>query len=223
MGRNVYGRRHNGKPQPANFNDQTTGEGSTALGYYNVNTGDMPYFTHLARQYTISDNYHQPVMGGTGANSIMIGTADALYYTDGNGNAATPPSNQIENPRPRAGTNNWYTQDGYSGGSYSDCSDPSSAGRRRHAPLPGFAALPSEGQLRAGRLLPAEQLQPRLQRRRHGQYEQLHDPAVTRADDCAIRLLAKSISWKYYGEGWNTFVIKLGHEHLLQYLQSVPV
>src|SRR5579864_4229532 len=52
----------NGKPKPANFTDQTTGEGSTALGYYNVNTGDMPYFNELARQYTISDNYHQPVM-----------------------------------------------------------------------------------------------------------------------------------------------------------------
>lgn len=96
----------NGKPKPANFTDQTTGEGSTALGYYNVNTGDMPYFTELARQYTISDNYHQPVMGGTGANSIMIGTADAIYYTDGNGNAITPPANQIENPHPLAGTDN---------------------------------------------------------------------------------------------------------------------
>ncbi|MEX3894181.1 MULTISPECIES: alkaline phosphatase family protein [Paraburkholderia] len=113
---------------PRRFNDQTTGEGSNALGFYNVNNGDMPYFTQLARQYSMSDNYHQPVMGGTGANSIMIGAADAYFYTDGNGHVATPPSDQIENPNPVSGTNNWYTQDGYSGGSYSDCSDPSQPG-----------------------------------------------------------------------------------------------
>lgn len=39
----------------------------------------------------MSDNYHQPVQGGTGANHIMLGTADALYFSDGNGHAQTPP------------------------------------------------------------------------------------------------------------------------------------
>ena len=43
---------------------------------------------------------------------------------DGNGNAITPPSNEIENPDPMPGTNNWYTQDGYSGGTYSNIDDP---------------------------------------------------------------------------------------------------
>jgi phospholipase C len=43
--------------------------------------------------------------------------ADALYYADANGDPTVPPANQIENPNPRLGTNNWYTQDGYSGGS----------------------------------------------------------------------------------------------------------
>ena len=47
----------------------TTGEGATAMGFYNVQNGDMPYFTELARNYAISDNYHQPVMGGTGPDS----------------------------------------------------------------------------------------------------------------------------------------------------------
>ena len=195
----------NGKPQPANFNDQTTGEGSTALGYYNVNAGDMPYFTELARKYTISDNYHQPVMGGTGANSIMIGTADALYYTDGHGHAATPPSNEIEDPRPRAGTNNWYAQDGYSGGSYSNCSDPSQ---------PGVGAIRSY--LNGLPYHPKANCAP-------GAYYLLNNynpgyngdgtvntsaftippsPVRTIADT----LLDKGVSWKYYGEGWHSFV-----------------
>lgn len=195
----------NGNPQPANFNDQTTREGSTALGYYNVNTGDMPYFTELARKYTISDNYHQPVMGGTGANSIMIGAADAYYYTDGHGHAATPPMAQIEDPRPQAGTNNWYAQDGYSGGSYSNCSDASQ---------PGVGAV--REYLDSLSYRPKPNCAP-------GAYYLLNNynpgyngdgtvntstftippsPVRTIADT----LLAKGISWKYYGEGWNSFV-----------------
>ncbi|HEX2939980.1 MAG TPA: alkaline phosphatase family protein [Rhodopila sp.] len=118
----------NGKPQPAGFNDQSTHEGSASMGFYNVAEGDMPFFKKLADEYAISDNYHQPAMGGTGLDSIMAGFADALWYSDGKGNAATPPNNQIENPDPQSGTNNYYTQDGYSGGSYSECADTSQPG-----------------------------------------------------------------------------------------------
>ena len=118
----------NGKPQPPGFNDATTGEGSTAMGFYNVQQGDMAYFKKLADEYTISDNYHQPGMGGTGLDSILAGFADDIWYSDGKGNAATPPADQIENPNPQPGTNNWYTQDGYSGGSYSACADTSQPG-----------------------------------------------------------------------------------------------
>ena len=39
-----------------------------------------------------------------------------------------PFSNQIENPDPVPGTNNYYTQDGYGGGSYVNCADPSQPG-----------------------------------------------------------------------------------------------
>lgn len=67
-------------------------------------------------------------MGGTGANHIFLGYGDDIYYTDGNGNAATPPSNQIENPNPQPNTNNYYTQDGYSGGSYVNCADTAQPG-----------------------------------------------------------------------------------------------
>ena len=68
--------------------------------------GDAPYFKQLADNYSLSDNFHQSVMGGTMANHIMFGFADAIWYSDGNGNALTPPVNQIENPDPQPGTNN---------------------------------------------------------------------------------------------------------------------
>jgi phospholipase C len=143
---------------PAVPDAQTTGEGSTALGFYNVQRGDAPYFKSLADQYTLSDNFHQSFLGGTGANHIMFGHADAIWFSDSNGNPAAPPENkkvfttpykgnpnpdagvvnEIENPNPAALSNNWYSEDGYGGGgygspvygggSYSDCSDPTQSG-----------------------------------------------------------------------------------------------
>jgi phospholipase C len=113
----------NGKARPTPFTNLTTGEGSTAMGMYDINNGDAPYMKYLADNFTLSDNMHQSVMGGTGANHIMFGYADAIWYSDGAGKMLTPPLNEIENPDPAAGTNNWYDQDGYSGGSYTNCSD----------------------------------------------------------------------------------------------------
>jgi phospholipase C len=58
----------------------------------------------------------------------MLGTGFAASYQDSSGNAATPPASQIENPNPKPGTNNNYSQDGYAGGSYSNCADHSQPG-----------------------------------------------------------------------------------------------
>ncbi len=60
-------------------------------------------------------------------DSIIAGFASAIVR-DGSRCPAKPPANQIENPNPQSGTNNWYTQDGYSGGSYSACADTSQPG-----------------------------------------------------------------------------------------------
>jgi phospholipase C len=139
----------NGKPPPADF---TYKEGATAMGFYNVQQGDVPYLKKLADTYSMSDNFHQSVMGGTGANHVMLGTGDAIWFSDGNGNPLTPPHNQmvasgspnagvvdeVENPNPLKNTNNWYKQDGYGGGSfgspsygggtYSECANLSQPG-----------------------------------------------------------------------------------------------
>ena len=73
----------------------TTGEGSTALGFYNVQQGDAPYFKSLADNYAMSDNFHQSVDGGTGANHIMFGHGDMIYFHDPNSTTPyTPPENQ---------------------------------------------------------------------------------------------------------------------------------
>lgn len=131
----------NGQPPPAGgFNPK---EGAISMGFYNMNpfidaagsahAGDAPVFKALADTYAVSDNYHQAVMGGTGANFQAIVSGDAAFFTDPvalDGSPAVPFANQIENPDPVEGTNNYYTQDGYGGGSYVNCSDPDAPGVR---------------------------------------------------------------------------------------------
>ena len=80
-----------GAPVPKPFTEEITGEGSAAMGFYNVQNGDAPYMLQLAQQYTLDDDFHQSIMGGTGANHIALGTGDAIWFSDGNGNSAVPP------------------------------------------------------------------------------------------------------------------------------------
>jgi phospholipase C len=200
----------NGKAPGSPAYDAPSGEGATAMGFYNVAQGDAPYLKYLADNYAMSDNYHQAVNGGTGANHIMLGTGYAMAFSDGNGNPAVPPSNQIENPNPQPGTNNFYTQDGYSGGSYSDCSD---------ATQPGVGAV--EDYLASLRHPIKPNCEP-------GHYYLLNnynpgyygDGTVAYGDPKGTpftippsnlrtigdELLQKNISWKYYGDGWNAYV-----------------
>ena len=109
-------------PTPAD-----TFQGGEAMGFYNMSAGDAPHFQEMARRYAISDNYHQPIMGGTGANFFALVTGDVAFYNT-DGTPTPPPSNQIENPNPQPGTNNFYQQDGYQGGSYVNCADPNQPG-----------------------------------------------------------------------------------------------
>jgi phospholipase C len=106
---------------------QNPGQGGELMGFYNMATGDAPYFNQLAQTFAISDNYHQAIMGGTGANFFALATGDVAVYNNG-GAIAVPPANQIENPEPQSRTDNFYTRDGYSGGSYVNCSDQGQPG-----------------------------------------------------------------------------------------------
>lgn len=197
---------NNGAAQPAGFNDQSTGEGSTAMQFLNIAKGDAPYFAELARHYTLSDNFHQSVMGGTGANHIMLGYGNLIWYADANGNPTMPPVNQIENPNSQPGTNNWWVQDGYGGGSYVNCADDSQPGvapvKKYLKSLPyrtfrGTDCKPNAyylvnnynpGYLGDGTPAPLGSTQFTI-------------PPTTQ-DNLALLLTHHDVSWKYYGEGW---------------------
>jgi phospholipase C len=204
----------NGAPQPANFTDQTTREGATAMQFLNAAKGDVPYFTQLAQQYALSDNFHQSIQGGTGANHIMLGYGSLIYYADGSGKAATPPAGQIENPNPAQGTNNWYTQDGYGstatggGGSYVNCADESQPGVK---PIKTYLrALPYHA-FRDGDCAPNAYY---LVNNYNPGYLGDGKPAAlgatqftippTQQNNLGLLLTKHHVSWKYYGEGWGS-------------------
>ncbi len=239
-----------GSPTPGCFSEnyisgaQTTGEGSTALGFYNVQKGDAPYFTSLVQQYAMSDNFHQSVNGGTGANHIMFGHADAIWFSDSTGSPAEPPNgvtvfgggpdagvvNEVENPNPAPGTNNWYTEDGYGdsynagypppysnspvygGGSYSDCSDAAQPGvapiRKYLASLPH----PIDPHCEPGHYYLLNNYNPGWFGNGNNAYVDTN-PANTpftippsSTPSIGDDLNAHSVSWKYYGDQWNNYV-----------------
>jgi acid phosphatase len=191
-----------GGPVPGN-----TFQGGEAMGFFNVNTGDAPVFRALADRYAISDNYHQSVMGGTGANFIALVTGDAAFYAE-HGMPASPPANQIEDPDAIAGFNNYYTQDGYTGGSYVKCADPSQPGVAQIRDyLDGLPRAP----FRHGNCAPdtyylvnnynlgfAADGAPRA----FGAPLQFILPPQT-IPTIADRLSARGVSWKYYSGGRN--------------------
>jgi phospholipase C len=90
-----------------------------SMGFYNAEQEQAPVLKGLADRFTLSDNFHQSFHGGTGANHFMLGTGDAGFWSDGNGNATTPPASQIANPNPAPNTVNQYTVDG----NFSACAD----------------------------------------------------------------------------------------------------
>jgi phospholipase C len=191
----------------------STGEGSTSMEFFNVQKGDAPYLKSLADTFTLSDNFHQSVMGGTMANHIELGYADSIWYSDGNGNALTPPTNQIENPNPQPGTNNWYDADGYGGsggtggGSYVNCGDLSQPGVPAIVNYLQALPRPVEPNCDSGHYYILNNYNPGY----NGDGSSALSNSPFTLPGSSVRhigdaLLEKNISWKYYGDGWNAYV-----------------
>ena len=178
----------------------------------------------------------------------MLGTGDAIWFSDGNGHPpcrritqsirttpGTPAAgytsalSEIENPNPQPGTNNYYTQDGYGGGSgsptavapnanygggsYVDCSDPTAARRRSRVELSQCARPQGQPAIaRAGTTICST-----TTIRAISATAPTPTPTPIRAIMCtrcrrracapsAIALDAKNISWAYYGDQFNRYL-----------------
>lgn len=232
----------NGLPQPANFNINygpdvtTTGEGSTSMGFYNMQKGDVPYLKSLADNYAMSDNFHQSVNGGTGANHIMFGHADMIWFSDGKGHPEIPPHNvevgigsknmgivdEVENPNPMPDTNNWYTEDGYGGGSYgsasygggsyTDCADITQPGVAPIVKYLKSLPRPIKPNCQPGHYYLLNNYNPGYFGNGKNAYtDNSPDNTVFTVPPSSTRsigdeLIANNISWKYYGDQWNNYV-----------------
>jgi phospholipase C len=193
----------NGKPQAPDFGPLTTGEGSTAMAFYNVAQGDAPYMKLLADRYTQNDNFHQSVMGGTGANHIMFGFGDLIWYSNADGTPGIPPAGQIENPNPKPGTNNFYDQDGYSGGSYTNCADLGQPGVPAIVNYLESLSPPIDPHCEPGHFYLLNNYDPGYRADGALGTRSAFTVPPTSVRHIGDALLAKRISFKYYGEHWD--------------------
>lgn len=179
---------------PAGGTPHDTGQ---TMEFFNVQTGDTPFFKSLADNYTMSDNYHQPVLGGTGPDSQPLGFADQVFFSDGMGNPATPPATHIYNPDPVAGTLNLYTHRAQ----WFDCSNPSNPGIG--AIRDYLRALPYKLDTKcgAGQYWQAVNVNPAFTPKGLPQSGLVVPPTMQRS--IGDVLTANNIPWKYYGNGFD--------------------
>jgi phospholipase C len=174
------------------------------MAFFNMQKGDVPVFKRLADRYTMSDNYHQPVLGGTGPDSVPLGFADQVFFGDGNGGVALPPASTVYNPNPQPsaypGNFNLYTHRGQ----WFNCSDASAPGIKPI--LDYLAKLPYEmsPNCQAGAFYNAVNINPAWTPQgtaQSGAPGQVVPPVTMRS--IGDVLSAKGIPWKYYGGSYN--------------------
>ena len=172
--------------------------GGTSMAFYNMQAGDAPLLKRLADEYTISDNYHQPAMGGTGIQHVFLGTGDDIFWSDGKGNPTMPPGG-IANPNALSGTNNQYTADGQ----FSNCSDvfkaPGVLPIVRYLDLLPYQPAPN---CEAGHYYMLNNINPGFLP--NGQLDKTGTsipPSDVRTIGDALN--EKNISWAYYGGAYN--------------------
>ena len=174
-------------------------------------------------------------MGGTGLDSIILFFGDALWFSDENGNVATPPHNEtiwaggpvdeIENPNIVPGTNNFWIQDGYGGfgdngnskgvyggGTYSNCSDATQPGVGPILNYLSSLGRPIKSNCEDGHYYLLNNYNPGYFGDGSDAYAD-HNPnntpftiPGTTQRSIADVLLENNVSWKSYNDQWNQYV-----------------
>jgi phospholipase C len=180
------------------------GSGSNAMGFYNVNNGDAPVLKRLADEYTLNDNYHQPVMGGTMVQHTILGTADFIPWDTFNGQSA-PPAGAVANPNPQSTTNVAFTADK----TWTNCSDTTQPGI---APIVSYlATLPwhPAPNCAAGRFYGINNMSPGFLP--NGVVDTANIVTGSKIPPSSLRTIGdalneKGISWAYFGGGYDAAV-----------------
>ena len=185
------------------------GSGGNAMGFYNVNNGDAPVFKQLADEYTLNDNYHQPDMGGTAIQHVMIMAADAMpwdTFVDPVTYVSypTPPGN-IANPNPKNVNNVAFTADN----AWTNCSDTTQPGI---APIVNYlASLPwhPAANCSPGAFYMINNMSPGF--KPNGTIDAATIETGKKVPPSSLRTIGdalndKRISWAYYGGGFDAAV-----------------
>ena len=175
----------------------TPHDSGQTMAFFNMQQGDAPVLKNLADLYTISDNYHQPVFGGTWGDSMALGFADQLYFSDGHGNPATPNPPDTFDPDPQPGTLNLYRAQRV----WFNCSDETQPGIGAIADY--LRSLPYTLPTKCGDGLywSDTNLLPPFTAKGLPQSGYVLPPTTQRS--IGDVLSAHHISWKYYGGGFN--------------------
>jgi phospholipase C len=177
--------------------------GGNAMGFYNMKDGDVPLLEKLAAKYTLSDNFHQSVMGGTAANHVTLGTGDFMFWSTFNG-LSQPPAN-IANPNPQSPTSDKYVADKQ----WTKCSDTTQPGIQPIVSyLNSLPYHPASG-CESGRYYMINNLSPGFLP--NGQIDTASINAGSKVPPSPLRTIGDelneaNISWAYYGGGYDAAV-----------------
>jgi phospholipase C len=173
-------------------------DGGQDMAFYNMNIGDAPIFKSLADAYTISDNYHQGIMGGSVTAAFAIAFGDNPFFSDGNGNPAVP-TGSIANPDRQPRTINTYQ----SVGTWIKCSDPTQPGVAAIADFLAALPYPVKTGCEPGAYYPVRDAD--LPYAANGTLAAVSATTMPPVSQRHIgdALNEKGISWIYYGGGYN--------------------
>jgi phospholipase C len=174
------------------------------MGFYNVQLGDAPVFKKIADQYTINDNYHQPVMGGTAVQHTMIGTADAIFWEAFQG-VTQPPTASVADPDPNSATDVSFQRDK----AWTNCSDTTQPGI---APIVNYLkTLPwhPSPNCDAGHFYMINNLSPGFLP--NGSIDAVNIKTGGKVPPSSLRTIGdalneKGVPWAYYGGGYSAAV-----------------
>ncbi|MGZ4995521.1 MAG: alkaline phosphatase family protein [Methylobacter sp.] len=188
---------------------RNNGSGGNAMGFYNVQNGDAPVLKRLADEYTLSDNFHQSVMGGTFVQHMMLGTGDAMpwqAYTDKAGHTITqPPASKIVDPTPKNASTISFTADK----AWTSCDAPwAQVINDYEASLP-WKPNQSPTQCEPGRYYQINNVRPGYLP--NGVIDEAAVSSGAKTPPSSVRTIGdalneKRISWAYYGGGYDAAV-----------------
>jgi phospholipase C len=180
------------------------GSGGNSMGFLDMQKGDAPVFKRLADKYTLNDNYHQPVMGGTAVQHQMIGTADEIFWQTFQG-VSQPPTANVADPDPKSPSDAAFTRDK----AWTNCSDLAQPGI---APIVAYlGSLPwhPAPNCDGGHFYMINNLSPGFMP--NGNVDAANILTGGKVPPSTLRTIGdalndKGISWAYYGGGYDAAV-----------------